>query len=87
MGIAYFYSLGRQTWREFRYMGHKTFEHLLRTPLPRIFLLCLGIALICILLPLTISLFVAFLLLKIIFSTLSFMVRHKSATPMRRHYK
>lgn len=88
MGFAYFYSIGRQTWHEFRYWGHKGFDRILQTPLPRIFLLCLAIALICIVLPLTITLFLVFVLLKIVFSMLFFAVRRSRKQPqLRQHFK
>lgn len=89
MSFEYLYSIGRQTWHEFRYWAHKGFDRLLRTPLPRLFLLCLAIALIFIILPLTITLFFIFVLLKIVFTLLFMAVRRGRRQPpqLHQHYK
>ena len=85
MSFEYLYSIGRQTWNEFRYWAHKGFDWLLSTPLPRVFLLCLAIALIFIVLPLTITLFIIFVLLKIVFTLLFAAIRRNRARPPHIH--
>ncbi len=85
MSFGYLYSIGRQAWHEFRYWAHKAFDRLLLTPLPRLFLLCLAIALIFIILPLAITLFFIFVLLKIVFTLLFVAVRRSRARPPQIH--
>lgn len=61
----YFYSVVRQAWQEFRAIGEKLGKKLMRTPLPRVLMLCIGLALVITLIPLAISLFVIFMLVKL----------------------
>ena len=70
MVMDYLYSIGRQTWHEFRYWGGRGLARLMRTPLPRVFLLCIAAALVLAILPLTLMLFFTFLVLKIVFTLL-----------------
>ena len=61
----YLYSIFRQAWQELRSVGNSAGAMLMRTPLPRILILCLGIALIVSLVPLILTLFVIFILVKL----------------------
>ncbi|MFZ6658899.1 hypothetical protein [Undibacterium sp. TJN19] len=61
----YFYSVCRQATQEFRQFGQKATQHLMRTPLPKILIIVLAIALLIAIIPLAISLFVIFVLLKL----------------------
>ncbi|MDE2429678.1 MAG: hypothetical protein KGM99_13215, partial [Burkholderiales bacterium] len=61
----YLYSVFRQAMHEFRYYGNKFAQMLLRTPLPRVLVACIALALLITVIPLVVTLFVAFLLLKI----------------------
>lgn len=61
----YFYSVLRQAWQEFRALGDKLGKQLMRTPLPRVLMLCIGLALVVTLIPLALTLFVIFMLVKL----------------------
>lgn len=61
----YLYSVLRQAWRELGVLGQKSTQVLMRTPLPRLLMLCIGIALVITIVPLVISLFVIFMLVKL----------------------
>ena len=61
----YLYSVCRQATQEFRQFGQKLSQRLMRTPLPKIVIIFLAIALLIAIIPLAISLFVIFVLLKL----------------------
>jgi hypothetical protein len=61
----YLYSVLRQAWQELRALGDKAGQGLARTPLPRILILCIGLALLITLVPLILTLFVIFMLVKL----------------------
>lgn len=61
----YLYSVLRQAWQELRVVGKKAGDALMRTPLPRVLMLCIGLALIITLVPLILTLFVIFMLVKL----------------------
>ena len=62
----YLYSVLRQAWQELRALGAKAAQVLLRTPLPKLLVLCIGLALIVTIVPLILTLFVAFMLIKLL---------------------
>lgn len=62
----YLYSVLRQAWQELRTLGAKAVQVLLRTPLPKLLVLCIGIALLVTIVPLILTLFVAFMLIKLL---------------------
>lgn len=61
----YLYSVLRQAWQEFRVLGDRLGKQLMRTPLPRVLMLCVGLALVITLVPLALTLFVIFMLVKL----------------------
>jgi len=62
----YLYSVFRQVAQEFRQIGQKVGERLLGTPLPKVLMVCVGIALLIAIIPLIITLFIVFVLLKLL---------------------
>lgn len=62
----YLYSVLRQAWAELRAIGAKGAQMLMRTPLPKLLVLCIGLALIVTIVPLIMTLFVAFMLIKLL---------------------
>ena len=62
----YLYSVLRQAWQELRALGGKAAQMLMRTPLPKLLVLCIGLALIITIVPLILTLFVAFMLIKLL---------------------
>jgi len=75
----YLYSVLRQTWQELRVFGTKSAKVLMRTPLPRLLMLCIGIALLITIVPLVLSLFVIFLLVKLFLALVVMNVRNPTA--------
>ncbi|MBR7792839.1 hypothetical protein KDM87_09555 [Undibacterium sp. FT147W] len=61
----YMYSVLRQVTQEFRQFASKCALGMLRTPLPRIFVICIAIALAISLIPFVLSLFLLFVLLRV----------------------
>ena len=61
----YMYSVLRQVTQEFRQFASKCAQAMLRTPLPRIFVICIAIALAISLIPFVLSLFVLFVVLRV----------------------
>lgn len=61
----YLYSVLRQAWQELRAVGNKAAQVLMRTPLPRLLMLCIGVALLLTIVPLVLTLFVIFMLIKL----------------------
>lgn len=59
-------SLLRQSFQEFTYLCRKAARILARTPLPRLLVACIGLALLITILPLALTLFLVFLLLKVL---------------------
>ncbi len=62
----YLYSVLRQAWQELRALGGRAAQMLMRTPLPKLLVLCIGVALIVTIVPLILTLFVAFMLIKLL---------------------
>lgn len=62
----YLYSVFRQVSQEFRQIGQKFGMRLLRTPLPKILIICIALALFITIIPLVITLFVVFVLIKLL---------------------
>jgi ABC-type transport system involved in cytochrome bd biosynthesis fused ATPase/permease subunit len=71
----YLYSVLRQAWQELRVMGTKAGQVLMRTPLPRVLMLCIGLALLITLIPLILTLFVIFMLVKLLLLVVMINVR------------
>lgn len=61
----YLYSVLRQAWQELRVLGAKASQVLMRTPLPRLLMLFIGLALVLTIVPLVLTLFVVFMLIKL----------------------
>ena len=61
----YLYSVFRQVAQEFRQIGQKVGAHLMRTPLPKVLMVIIAIALLISIIPLIITLFVLFVLIKL----------------------
>lgn len=62
----YLYSVLRQTWMELRTLGGKAFRVLQKTPLPRVLVFLLGLAILLTIVPLMLTLFVVFMLIKLL---------------------
>ena len=62
----YLYSVCRQAFQEFKLIGVKCVTFLKATPLPRVLVFCIALALLITLIPLVLTLFFAFILLKIL---------------------
>jgi hypothetical protein len=62
----YLYSVLRQAWQELSALGSRAAQMLMRTPLPKLLVLCIGLALIVTIVPLILTLFVAFMLIKLL---------------------
>lgn len=60
------YSVLRQTWMELRGLGRKAFSFLQKTPLPRVLVFLLGLAILLTIVPLMLTLFVVFMLIKLL---------------------
>ena len=83
----YLYSVLRQAVHEFKYMGKKFFQILLRTPLPRILIACIALALLITVIPLMLTLFVAFVLLKLLLLIVVLTVRKHRRNPSQLQYQ
>lgn len=83
----YLYSVLRQVVHEFKYLGEKIAQALLRTPLPKIVIICLSLALLITLIPLVLSLFVVFVLLKILLLIVVLTVRKHRNKPSALEYQ
>lgn len=59
-------SLLRQSFHEFAYLCRRAARVLAQTPLPRLLVVCIGLALLITILPLALTLFAIFLLLKVL---------------------
>lgn len=79
----YIYSVLRQAWQELRAIGNKAGQALLRTPLPRVLVLCIGLALLVALVPLILSLFVIFMLVKLFLIVVSTSSRQQAASEFK----
>jgi hypothetical protein len=75
----YLYSVFRQAMGEFRILGTKAMQLLMRTPLPRLLVLLIGLALILTIVPLLLSLFVVFILIKLLLVLVFMNVRKHNA--------
>lgn len=83
----YLYSVLRQAMHEFRYFGNKFVQALLRTPLPRILVVCIGLALFITIVPLVLTLFVVFILLKLLLLIVVLTVRKHRNNPSELDYQ
>lgn len=83
----YLYSVLRQAMHEFRYLGNKFLQVLLRTPLPRILIICIGLALLITIVPLLLTLFVVFMLLKLLLLVVVLTVRKHRNNPSELDYQ
>jgi ABC-type bacteriocin/lantibiotic exporter with double-glycine peptidase domain len=77
----YLYSVCRQAAHEFTYFGKKFVNFIMQTPLPRILMVCIAVAIMITLLPLVFTLFVLFLLLKCLILLIAFSIRHQRGKP------
>ncbi|MFZ6798492.1 hypothetical protein [Undibacterium sp. Di24W] len=75
----YLYSVLRQALQELRVFGTKAAQVLMRTPLPRLLMLCIGIALLITIVPLVLTLFVIFMLVKLLLALVVINVRSQKA--------
>jgi Flp pilus assembly protein TadB len=82
----YLYSVMRQAAYEFKYMGKKALHGLMRTPLPKLLIVCIGLFLLVTLIPLVLSLFVVFLLLKLLLIVVVLAVRSSRRAPPELRY-
>ncbi|CAN5687072.1 hypothetical protein BH11PSE12_BH11PSE12_16350 [soil metagenome] len=71
---------------EFRFYGNRAVQLLLRTPLPRLLIACIAVALLITLIPLVLSLFVVFLLLKLLLLVVVLAVRKGRQHPSELDY-
>ena len=62
----YLYSVCRQAFQEFKSIGKQFLEFLKGTPVPRILVFCIALAIFITLIPLVITLFIIFVLLKLL---------------------
>ncbi|MBX9902247.1 MAG: hypothetical protein K2Y28_15825 [Burkholderiaceae bacterium] len=90
----YIYSVLRQASHEFKYLGMKCLNAAMRTPLPKVLVICIAVAIVITLLPLVFTLFVCFLLLKLLLLIVALAVRaqrhqpaqiRQTANPRQRH--
>lgn len=77
----YLYSVGRQAIHEFMYLGKKLINLIMQTPLPRVLMVCVAIAILVTLLPLILTLFILFLLLKCLILLIALSLRHQRGKP------
>ncbi|WMW79506.1 hypothetical protein RF679_12710 [Undibacterium cyanobacteriorum] len=82
----YMYSVLRQAWKELRVFGGKAMGVLMKTPLPKLLLVCVAIALLLTIVPLILTLFVVFVLIKILLLLLFSSVR-RDETPYRESHR
>lgn len=82
----YLYSVLRQAMHEFKYMGKKFTQILLRTPLPKILIVCICLALLITIIPLVLTLFVVFVLLKLLLLIVVLTVRKHRRDPSELEY-
>lgn len=75
----YLYSVLRQAWQELRALGNNAAQVLMQTPLPRLLMLCIGIALLITIVPLILTLFVIFMLVKLFLLLVVMNVRSQKA--------
>jgi hypothetical protein len=82
----YLYSVFRQAAHEFNYFGKKFAQMLLRTPLPKVLVVCVALAILVMLIPLVLTLFVVFLLLKLFLLLVVLVVRKNRRDPSELTY-
>lgn len=82
----YLYSVLRQAAHEFSYLMKKFMHALLRTPLPKILLGCIALALLITLIPLALTLFAVFILLKLLLVLLVLAIRKSRRDPRELTY-
>lgn len=82
----YLYSVIRQAAHEFKNLGARMLDGLMRTPLPKLLIVCIGLFLLVTLIPLMLSLFVVFLLLKLLLIVIVLAVRSSRRTPPELRY-
>lgn len=77
----YLYSVFRQAAHEFSYLMKRFMQALMRTPLPKILLGCIALALLITLIPLALTLFAIFVLLKLLLVLLVLAIRKSRRDP------
>lgn len=77
----YLYSVCRQAAHELTYFGKKFLNVIMRTPLPRVLMFCVAIAILMALLPLVLTLFMLFLLLKCLILLIALSIRQQRGKP------
>jgi Flp pilus assembly protein TadB len=82
----YLYSVLRQATHEFSYLGKKFARALMRTPLPKILLVCVALTLLITLIPLALTLFAVFVLLKLLLVLLALAVQKNRRDPSELTY-
>lgn len=82
----YLYSVLRQAAHEFSYLAKKFMQTLMRTPLPKILLGCIALALLITLIPLALTLFAIFVLLKLLLVLLVLAIRKSRRDPRELPY-
>lgn len=82
----YLYSVLRQAAHEFHYYGKKFAQMLLRTPLPKILVVCVAMVLLVTLIPLVLTLFIVFLLLKLLLVLVALVIRNNRRNPSELNY-
>lgn len=82
----YLYSVCRQAAHEFTYFGKKFLNFIMQTPLPRVLMVCVALAIMITLLPLVFTLFIVFLLLKCLLLLIAFSIRHQRGKPRQMQY-
>ncbi len=82
----YLYSVLRQAGNELRYVGQKFGQLLVRTPLPKIMIICIAAMLLIALVPLVLTLFVALVMLKLLLALVLLAVRYSKGNPEKLHY-
>ncbi|MBC3910978.1 hypothetical protein [Undibacterium umbellatum] len=82
----YLYSVFRQVSQEFRQIGQKFGMRLLRTPLPKILIICIALALFITIIPLVITLFVVFVLIKLLLGVATMGAGQNRGNPPQNQY-
>lgn len=82
----YLYSVFRQVAQEFRQIGQKIGTRLLGTPLPKILIICIALALFITIIPLVITLFVVFVLIKLLLGVITMGSGRNRGKPSKNQY-
>lgn len=82
----YLYSVFRQVSQEFRQIGQKVGIRLLRTPLPKILIICIALALFITIIPLVITLFIVFVLIRFLLGVITMGTGQNRSKPAQNQY-